>query len=146
LFVSLDGTLISTKTGNKYPLHSKDWKINTQVVNIIKKHKDKGYRIVIVSNQFGVRKGFFSERMVIEKLEAICAVIEKTLEITFNKLIYSYCIKEDNYYSLPNLGQIYELAIEHELNLKDSVVLGNTDLDKELSKNLNVEFIEVNYA
>jgi bifunctional polynucleotide phosphatase/kinase len=53
-----DGTLVTPKSGNKYPIDANDWKlIDKSLPKRIEKLIDNGYRFVVISNQLGISQG-----------------------------------------------------------------------------------------
>lgn len=63
LMCDLDGTLIQTRSGAKFPKYAADWKfIDGVQENLIKYHKE-GWSIVIISNQGGKNKTLISKKM-----------------------------------------------------------------------------------
>lgn len=72
----LDGTLIDTKSGNKFPVSNDDWKFKfPKVVSSLIKHHDEGFEIVIFTNQKPLGK---SGKVLIEftkKVEEIIKII-----------------------------------------------------------------------
>ncbi len=54
----MDGTLISTKSGAVFPKNKDDWKLwNPCIPQVLKDYTDKGFRIVIFTNQAGIGSG-----------------------------------------------------------------------------------------
>ena len=51
LFLTFDNTLIHTLSGRRIPLHSKDWRINPEILNTIRHYDRLGYKIIIIDNQ-----------------------------------------------------------------------------------------------
>jgi len=65
-----DDTLIRVKSGAKFAKDSNDWAIwNDKVVSVIKEHYDKGYKIVIMTNQGGIEKGHTTVDQVQKKIQ-----------------------------------------------------------------------------
>jgi DNA 3'-phosphatase len=53
-----DGTLVTPKSGNKFPTNADDWKLlYNSLPNKIEKLCKSGYRFVVVSNQLGISQG-----------------------------------------------------------------------------------------
>eukprot|EP00959_Pyramimonas_sp_CCMP1952_P452323 9466374-Pyramimonas_sp.AAC.1 len=53
----LDGTLVNTKSGGSFARHADDWKLfNEHVKSKLKQLHEDGYRLVIFSNQNGIKK------------------------------------------------------------------------------------------
>lgn len=133
LFLDLDGTIINTRSGRQFPLHSADWVLIPETLEAIKHYYRMDYRIIIVTNQGGIEQGYIAEKVFVAKIEEICKVIEKHCGLRKNSIIYSYCPKMENYYRKPNPGMAYELAIEYELNLRESVMIGDMITDNEFA-------------
>ncbi|CAH8541425.1 unnamed protein product [Schistosoma turkestanicum] len=59
LGLDMDGTVIVTSSGKVFPKDYTDWKlINDNVVPKLKEYFDKGYKVVLLSNQRGITKGY----------------------------------------------------------------------------------------
>lgn len=139
LFINLDGTLITTNSGRKFPIHSNDWKLLPGTLDAIKYFYTKGYKIIIISNQFCIAEGYLSEKVFINKVESICNKIEKLIKIKANSIIYFYCKDIETYNTIPNPGMAYEAALEYELDLSESIMFGCTEQDKEFQHNTGIK-------
>lgn len=139
LFVILDDTLITTKSGRPYSLHSEDWKFKLQAVEAIKDFSSKGYHICIIANQIQIANNLTTAKLFDRKLALILGTLERDLRLPNESIAYSYCIEEDSYRYLPNPGLIYELACDFELNITKSVLLGNSIYDKSICKYSGIE-------
>jgi bifunctional polynucleotide phosphatase/kinase len=54
----MDSTLIATKSGKTFPVNDQDWKIlYPNIPETLQKHANDGYRIVIFTNQKGIKEG-----------------------------------------------------------------------------------------
>eukprot|EP01022_Parablepharisma_sp_SALTPOND_P008886 TRINITY_DN1371_c0_g1_i1.p4 TRINITY_DN1371_c0_g1~~TRINITY_DN1371_c0_g1_i1.p4 ORF type:complete len:449 (+),score=64.45 TRINITY_DN1371_c0_g1_i1:17727-19073(+) len=68
----LDGTLIETKSGATFAKNKTDWKLwNSRIPTILKDYLEKGYRVVVFSNQAGLGGGKVKMPDFQEKLDAI---------------------------------------------------------------------------
>lgn len=146
LFITFDNTLINTKSGRKIPLHSKDWVLNIEVLDAIKYFYKKDYKIIIVDNQEAVSEGYVHKDVFEGKVLDVIDVAERAMSISTNPICYTFWIGDtDEYYKLPNPGIAYESALEYELDLMNSIMVGSSDKDFifyshfGLSKYLNVE-------
>lgn len=151
LFVDMDGTLITTISGRTFPVGLSDWKFIPETVKAIKEYHDNNYKIIIVTNQEGIEKGFVKERDIVNKLNTICIKLEKKLKIRTTDLGYIYCSKMESFNRKPNPGMAYEIAVEYELNLGDCVMLGDMESDKNFASNAGIKYIDIqdillNYA
>ena len=69
----LDSTLINVKSGSKFPKNKDDWEFWDESVPIkLKEYKDKGFVIVIFSNQAGVEKNKQDPNDLKSKIFDIC--------------------------------------------------------------------------
>ncbi|XP_068633351.1 uncharacterized protein F21D5.5 [Battus philenor] len=102
----MDGTLIKTKSGKVHPVDTNDWQLAYPVVPTkLKEHIDKGYKVVILSNQAPIGKGRV-------KIEDFKKKIEN-LVIKINIPIQVYIATGRSYYRKPTPG-MWETLIEQK--------------------------------
>jgi len=135
VFTDLDGTLIETRSGRKFPLHSEDWKFIDSTLAALKYYADKGYKICIVTNQGGIEQGYLTEKVFLRKINTVCAGLEKLLSLPSNTVSYAYCTEMESYHRKPNPGMAYDLALELCLDLKSCVMFGDRDSDQMFATN-----------
>lgn len=76
----MDGTLINVKSGARFAKDDSDWKLfNKKVVGEVQKLAEAGYKVVIFSNQNGI-KGALGGKMA-EKVKSIAAQLVETLGV-----------------------------------------------------------------
>lgn len=76
LFMDLDGTIIETKSGEVFPKDIHDYKFKKGILGKIYDYVNKGYILMIVTNQGGIDEGYVEGRQFISKLTDICEQIE----------------------------------------------------------------------
>jgi bifunctional polynucleotide phosphatase/kinase len=66
----LDGTIITTLSGKRFAQSQDDWQLSfTQVIQVLRKYNDDGYKIIIVTNQHNVEIEMLSDKLAnIQKL------------------------------------------------------------------------------
>ena len=134
LFIILNGTLITTKSGKSFPINSQDWKFKSDFYQLFKNAVEQNYLIIIIDNQLSIGQGFMSETIFLNKIEKICSIIEKDLGLKRNSILYTYCANtEDEFRVKPNPGMLYEIALDNNIILKDSVLIGNQKEDETFS-------------
>jgi histidinol phosphatase-like enzyme len=134
LFVLIDETLITTKSGRSFPLNSDDWKFKTNFTSIFKEAISKGYKIILIDNQFSIGDGYMSEKAYTNKLSYISSIIERDLNLDENSVSYFYCSKRnDTFRALPSCGMFYEAALEYEIILGHSVLICTTEEEQAIS-------------
>jgi histidinol phosphatase-like enzyme len=144
LFLTFDGTLITTLSGRKYSIHSEDWKFILPTVTLIKSYIEKGYVIALLINQPKVKEGIINFKTFNIKLELVLKTLERDLKKN-NIIKYAYCLESNTYHSLPNAGMIYALALDYELDIVNSILASRDVLDKEIAINSGIKyFININ--
>lgn len=134
LFIILDGTLITTKSGKSFPLHSEDWKFTTKWDKIIENAIAARFMIILVDNQLSVGEGLVTEEHFVAKDLKICRIIEKDLHLPKNTLITTYCYNENNPFMVkPMPGMLYEMGLEYDIILADSMLIGNSIDDEKFA-------------
>ncbi|QKF93966.1 polynucleotide kinase 3 phosphatase [Fadolivirus algeromassiliense] len=97
----LDDTLIKPKDGKKFGETEDDWEIyDKSIPTKLKKLKDDGFNLVIISNQMGISKGKVDVEMWKNKIKNII----NSLGLEFTIL----CALKDNLYRKPRTG-LWEL-------------------------------------
>jgi DNA ligase (NAD+) len=134
IFADLDHTLITPKGKHVFPKSIDDWKWkNDAVVPKLKDMYDKGYEIVIVSNQ---------KKMSGDEVKTKATMIYNDLKIPF-VFISGH---SDIYYRKPQLG-LWEVLIEYifkdikYIDIPACVFIGDSEADLYFARNTNIKFI-----
>ncbi|MCE5300066.1 MAG: HAD family hydrolase [Spirochaetia bacterium] len=139
-FIDRDGNLIH-EVG--YISNLKRVKFYSRSIKAIKLLKDGGYKVIVVTNQSGVARGYFTESFV------------KKTHLHINCLLKKYGLKIDGFYYCPHhrtkavlkrylkdcdcrkpkTGMIKAAAKKFNIDIKKSVVIGDKLTDVHLGKN-----------
>jgi len=103
----MDGTIIVTKSGKVFPVDKHDWKLfHSKVQEKLKHLNDTGRKIVFITNQNGISKGYITENDFKSKVEAIMkkisvpiqvlAIVKKGLSRKPNTGAYEWLVNEGN--------------------------------------------------
>jgi len=146
----LDGTLIQTKSGKKFPINAEDWEWKfSNVPEKLKELEEAGYLIIIFTNQKGISSGQNTIEDMGEKLEKI----QSELDIVFQVFIST----KDDYYRKPLTGMWDEYVHRNNIDLKKSFYCGDaggrpngwkfgmmkdfSSSDKEFAYNIGIPFL-----
>ena len=132
IFFDLDGTVINTKSGETFPKDKDDWKLVPGVRNIMHQAQLQETEIVIISNQGGIESKYISKAHFEEKIFKIV----KTLDL--EKPVHAYyCPTNDpnDIYRKPDAGMFYQAALDHNLYLLRSVMVGDGSGNFEVPEN-----------
>ncbi len=109
----------------------------------IKKLKDAGFLVIMITNQSGINRGYFT----VETLNAIHEKMNKEIEAAGGCIdaIY-YCPHrpdEKCKCRKPN-AQLGKLAVsEYDIDISRSYMVGDSDMDEGFAKNLGCQFCKV---
>lgn len=148
IFLDKDGTLIKDVPYNVNPLLIK---LEPFVAETLAKLRKRNYMLIVVSNQSGVAKGLFDEK----DLTAVNDTIQKLLsehKISIDDFYYcphhSEAVVEQ--YKLdcncrkPKAGLIWRAAKDHNIDLKQSWMIGDILNDVEAGKKARCKTILIN--
>lgn len=139
LFIDRDGTIIKDVP---YSADPGKIVIYDDAVNIMKDYAGKGYIIVIVTNQSGINRGYFT----VEDLEKFNKVLTGMLEsrgVNVNAIYFCPHRPEENCRCRkPETGMITAAASDLGIDVKNSVMVGDReDMDGELAHRTGMKFI-----
>lgn len=131
----MEGTIIRTKSGEKFSKTVDDWQFIPGVLPSIKRFAEGGYLICIVSNEGGIEMGHVTNEFINTKYSNIQKEIEAYIRTDINIV---YCQALDHYDRKPNPGMAYYLARELSIDLKQSVMVGDSESDKDFAFNAGI--------
>ena len=139
VFFDRDGTLIEDVS---YLSSLDQIELLPGIVKLCQLLLDVGYVLVIVTNQSGVARGFFSEEFVKKTHQHLAQLFAKH-NVTF--LDYYYCPHHpdagvvERYIKLcacrkPRPGMLHRAAQDHDIDLTQSLMIGDRDIDIQAGK------------
>lgn len=147
IFSDLDGTIIRTNSGKKFPKDIDDWTLKTDVLDAYYNYMSNNLigLICIVTNQGGVEAGYFTKEDIFTKLENIRIAIQKyyldkytyRVDIDFG---ISFTMNKKDFKRKPNPGLGYELAIRNNLYLSRCIMVGDADGGEDSHSSDDIDF------
>jgi D-glycero-D-manno-heptose 1,7-bisphosphate phosphatase len=138
VFVDRDGTLMRDAD---YCSDPKQVKVFPGVRDALHQLKAKGFKIIVITNQSGIGRGFFT----VDQYRAVEAEVSRQLGDLLIDATYfcpdvpgqpSECRK-------PAPGMIWQAAREHDVDLARSFFIGDKEIDAECGRNAGVRTIRV---
>jgi D,D-heptose 1,7-bisphosphate phosphatase len=132
VFFDKDGTLVNDVPYNVNP----DLIVlNEGAAETVRKLKKAGFKIFVVSNQSGVARGFFEEK----DLAAVWKKLNELCEIEFDGFYFCPHLPAGKIAEFsfscdcrkPEAGMILRAASEHNLDLQNSWIIGDSPKDAE---------------
>ncbi|SDY98037.1 HAD-IIIA family hydrolase [Hymenobacter psychrophilus] len=148
LFLDLDHTLIRPKSGETFPKDADDWEFMPKMLNALWYDIHHTFRpIVIVTNQGGVTAGFHTIEEIEAKLAKVKAALVTHLRGNFDYKypteVYHYCAYNYDFMRKPMPGMAYQAAIDLNLDLSKSTMIGDMDSDEQFAKAVGMGFRHV---
>jgi len=142
LFIDRDGTI---NRDCPYCRDPSQLYIYEDAVELIREYNKKGYLVVIVTNQSGIGRGYFSE----SELKAFNDALLNELRLRgarVDALYYCPHTPDDRCgCRKPNTALVERAVKELDIDLSRSVVAGDReDIDGELARRLGIPFIHLN--
>lgn len=139
LFIDRDGTI---NRDCPYCHDPTQIDIYMDAVSLIRDYRKRGYLIIVITNQSGLGRHYFS----IQDLEAFNEELNRRLKelgAQFDYLYYCPHIPEDNCdCRKPKDGMIRRAVQDHGIDLDSSILAGDRDdIEGELARKLGLKFI-----
>ncbi len=144
VFFDRDGVLIETEVRNGKPYaisDVKDLAIVTNAFEVINQFKQAGYKIIVVTNQPDVGNGFVAQSVVEEINDRLLAV----LPIDLIKVCYHQQLAGCNCRK-PNIGMFIEAATQLNIDLSNSIMIGDRSSDIQAGQAAGCFTIFIDYA
>lgn len=133
LFLDRDG-VINIDSG--YVYHVNNFKFIDGIFEISRKAYTAGYKIIVITNQSGIARGYYSVTQFQQLTSWMCnqflnegAPIEKVYFSPFHPTAGFGVYKKDDASRKPRPGMIYQAQKEKNLNLEKSILIGDKASD-----------------
>lgn len=145
-FLDRDGVINSVKLNKGYIGKIKDFKWINGSKKTIKYLKSKNYKVVIVTNQSGVARGYFTikdvyklHRYLQQELKKIGTSVDKIYFCQFHKdgIIKRY--KKDSSLRKPKIGMFRMAQKKWRVDKQKSFMIGDQITDVEFAKKANIK-------
>lgn len=142
LFLDRDG-VINIDHGHVYK--KENFEFVEGIFDLCKAAQDKGYLIIVITNQAGIAKGYYSEEQFLD--------LTKWMENEFNKHGIKitktyYCpyhkeakieeYRQDSFDRKPNPGMILKAIEEFDINTENSIMIGDKETDIDAAKKAKI--------
>jgi D-glycero-D-manno-heptose 1,7-bisphosphate phosphatase len=145
-FLDRDGVINSSRPNNGYVGSLKHFKWVPGAIKAIKFLNDKNYKVVVVTNQSGVARGFFTIKDVKKihfhiqkKLKENDAKIDKFYFCPFHKdgIVKKY--KKNSSLRKPNIEMFRLVQRKWKIDKKNSFMIGDQKTDMEFAKRAKIK-------
>ena len=134
-----------------YVHKKKNFVFKKGVIKAINYLNKKNYYVFIISNQSGVGRGYYS-RIDVDKLHSWLRNTLNENGAHIDDIFYApyYAksklkfTKKDRMMRKPNIGMINKANKFWNINMKNSYVIGDSTVDKDLARNAKLKYVNVN--
>jgi len=137
VFLDRDGVVNVEKN---YVCKIEDFEFMPGIFDLCRKYRDEGYLLIIITNQAGIARGFYTEEQFLSLTDWM---MEKFNEqgITITKVYF--CPHHPDFTGececrKPNPGMILQAAKEFDIDLTQSILIGDKESDMEAGKRAGV--------
>ena len=138
VFIDRDGTIIEDAD---YCSHPKQVKVFPGVPQALRRLKSKGFKVIVVTNQSGIGRGFFT----VDEYRSVESEVSRQLGDRLIDATY-FCPDVPGQHSShrkPSPGMILQAKQEHQIDLARSFFIGDKEIDVECGRNAGVRTIRV---
>lgn len=140
LILDYDGTLRECINGNgKYPVEKDQIEIKENRTKILNEYKEKGYRLLGVSNQSGIAKGLLTSEKAHELFKHTNQLLGVDIEYVFcphqSAPPMCYCRK-------PAIGWFLHFMHKYKLNRKNSIFVGDMTTDRTAATRFGCQYVD----
>lgn len=148
VFFDRDG-IVNERFIDNYVLDFSQFVFKDNIFNLIAAVKKSDYLAILITNQQCIGKGLLSE----EQLNDIHLSMQNTIYAKtgykFDGIYYCGDLKDDNSFRRkPMPGMIYESALEHNISMNGSFIIGDTitDIDAGIYAGLKTIYINSDFC
>ena len=133
VFLDRDGVI---NVDHGYVHDVKNFKFIDGIFEVARAAYDLGYILIVVTNQSGIGRGYYSEQQFNQLTEWMCneflnegAPIEKVYFSPFHPTAGIGAYKKDDVSRKPRPGMIHQAQHEMNLDLRSSILIGDNAID-----------------
>lgn len=142
VFLDRDGII---NEDGKYVYKPENFHFVEGIFDFCRAAQDKGYLLIVVTNQSGIARGYYTEDDFLRLTDWMCGRFKE--QGVYISAVY-YCpshlekgvgqYKVDSYDRKPNPGMFFKANDEFGLDLQNSIVVGDRDSDMEAGRRAGV--------
>lgn len=142
-FLDRDGT-INKNYG--YVIDIKKFKFLKNVIPAIRFLKKRGFLVIVISNQSGIARGYFTNNDLNNLNKSVLKILKKKrtkIDFFYHSPYhpkFSKFSKEENFMRKPNPGMIIKAIKKHNIDIQKSFMIGDSLEDKIAANRAGIKF------
>ncbi len=144
LFIDRDGTI---NRDCPYCSNPNDLVLYEDTVRLMKQYKKNGYLIIVITNQSGIARGYFTQEQLNSFNQKMIDELSKR-GVEIDGIYYCPHLPDENCNCRkPKTGLVEEAVKDHDILLSQSIMVGDRDdIDGEMARKLGIHFRQVKYS
>jgi len=137
-FLDRDGVINRNAPPHEYITKAEDFSFNPEIFKVLNSLKDKGFKFIVLTNQRGIARGLMSE----SELAKIHSKMKTELSaqgIDILDIFYCPHSGESCDCRKPKPGLINQALAKYDIDLQESLMIGDSTSDAELCKHFNLK-------
>ncbi len=142
VFLDRDGVINVAPPEGEYVVRWEDFELIPETVDWIRLFKTLGYLVIVVTNQRAVARGLLTAG----ELEAIHRKMRQALAERGAAIDAVYCCPHEEGSCAcrkPAPGLVLEAVRDFDIDLRSSILIGDSRRDRELAEGLGIAYVEV---
>lgn len=142
LFLDRDGVINVEKN---YVHKIEDFEFIDGIFELTQYFQDKGYLIIVITNQAGIGRGYYTEEdfhklndWMIDQFKQKGILITEVYYCPFHPTHGIGEYKKDSFDRKPNPGMILDATRKYNINISESILIGDKESDIEAGNNANI--------
>lgn len=142
LFLDRDGVINIEKN---YVHKIEDFEFVDGIFELTKYYQDKGFLIIVITNQAGIGRGYYTEEdfhilnnWMIEQFKKNGVTITEVYYCPYHPVHGMGEYKKDSYDRKPNPGMILKAREKYNIDLGESLLIGDKESDIQAGKNAGI--------
>jgi len=142
LFLDRDG-VINVEQG--YVGKVEDFEFMPNIFDLLRHAQDKGYRLIVVTNQSGVGRQYYTAedfhtlmQWMITALKKEHIVIDGYYGCYYHDIAEDERYRRSSFFRKPNPGMILDAAVQHQIDLTRSLMVGDKESDMQAAQSAGI--------
>ncbi|MCE3046771.1 D-glycero-alpha-D-manno-heptose-1,7-bisphosphate 7-phosphatase [Helicobacter kayseriensis] len=134
VFFDRDGVI---NIDHGYVYDPKDFEFTSGIFELLSFFKSKDYLLIVVTNQSGIARGYYSIEDFLKLMEFMQNTIKEKLGFAFDKIYFCphlsgcKCRK-------PEIGMFKDACMDFQIDLANSIMIGDKETDMQAAQNAGI--------
>lgn len=143
LFLDRDGVINVEKN---YVYKIEDFEFIEGIFELVRSYQEKGFLIIVITNQSGIGRGYYTEEdfhklnnWMIEQFKQKGIIITEVYYCPYHPTHGKGEYLKDSFDRKPNPGMILKAQEKYDIDLSQSVLIGDKESDIEAGRNAGIK-------